>query len=150
MVAFLAEVLGTQDADLPAMLTGKVALVDGTLVPTFHWRHRGDLLSGKHRRRGVNVQILADLFGRLCAVSSAFPGSWRAWRRRARGRGRSVASCWVPFDAGSTGGGRVMTAWGCSRGRPNHRSAQVQSFQLRSTFLIRDTQPRSSTVKAPG
>lgn len=76
MVTFLAEALGAQHGDLPELLAGQVVLVDGTLVPTFHWRHRSDLLSGKHRRRGVNIQVLSDLFGRLRVVSTAFPGSW--------------------------------------------------------------------------
>jgi DDE superfamily endonuclease/Helix-turn-helix of DDE superfamily endonuclease len=76
MAAFLADVLGTDDADLPTLLAGRVFLVDGTLVPTFHWRHRSDLLSGKHRRRGMNVQVLVDVHGRLINASAAFPGSW--------------------------------------------------------------------------
>jgi hypothetical protein len=47
------------------LLQGKVCLVDGTLVPTFNWKHRKDLLSGKHRRHGVNVQLFVDLHGRV-------------------------------------------------------------------------------------
>jgi DDE superfamily endonuclease len=76
MVAFLAEVLGSTDADLPALLTGRIFLIDGTLVPTFNWRHRKDLLSGKHRKHGVNLQLFVDVHGRIIAVSPAFPGSW--------------------------------------------------------------------------
>ncbi|THJ25393.1 transposase family protein, partial [Candidatus Frankia alpina] len=77
MVAFLADVLGCTDEDgLSLLVEGIVCLVDGTLVPTFHWRHRDDLLSGKHRRHGVNVQLLVDLHGRIIGVSLAFPGSW--------------------------------------------------------------------------
>ena len=77
MVAFLAEVLGAADeASLSALVAGRVCLIDGTLVPTVHRRHRTDLRSGKHRRYGVNVQLLVDLHGRLLAASRAFPGSW--------------------------------------------------------------------------
>lgn len=76
VVQFLADALGTTDEDLPALLAGRVFLVDGTLVPTFNWRHRNDLLSGKHRRRGMNVHVLTDIYGRIIAVSRAFPGSW--------------------------------------------------------------------------
>lgn len=77
MVAFLAEVLGTDaQGSLALLLEGKVCLVDGTLVPTFNWRHRKDLLSGKHRRNGVNIQLLVDVHGRLIGASRAFPGSW--------------------------------------------------------------------------
>ena len=77
MVAFLADTLGTADhADLSVLVTGRLCLIDGTLVPTVNWRHRKDLRSGKHRRYGVNVQLLVDLHGRLLAASRAFPGSW--------------------------------------------------------------------------
>ena len=76
IVAFLASVLGTTDDDLPDLLSGKIILVDGTLIPTFNWRHRDDLLSGKHRKRGVNVQLFVDVHGRIIAASRSFPGSW--------------------------------------------------------------------------
>lgn len=76
MVAFLADALGTTDEDLPALLEGKICLIDGTLVPTFNWRHRTDLLSGKHRKHGVNLQLFVDVHGRIIAVSPASPGSW--------------------------------------------------------------------------
>jgi DDE superfamily endonuclease/Helix-turn-helix of DDE superfamily endonuclease len=77
MVAFLADVLGCTDEDgLSLLVEGTVCLVDGTLVPTFNWRHRKDLLSGKHRRFGVNVQFFVDLHGRIVGASRAFPGSW--------------------------------------------------------------------------
>jgi hypothetical protein len=76
IVAFLADALATTDADLPALLTGRIFLIDGTLVPTFNWRHRDDLLSGKHRRHGINLQLLVDVHGRIIAASRAFPGSW--------------------------------------------------------------------------
>lgn len=76
MVAFLADALGTTDEELPALLTGQIVLVDGTLIPTFHWRHRTDLLSGKHRTHGVNAQLFVDVHGRIIAVSRTHPGSW--------------------------------------------------------------------------
>jgi hypothetical protein len=76
IVAFPAETLGTTDEELPAPLTGKIVLVDGTLIPTFNWRHRNDLLSGKHRRTGMNVQLFVDVHGRIIAAGRAFPGSW--------------------------------------------------------------------------
>src|SRR5260370_27127937 len=49
MVGFLAETLGCTDDDLPDLLASKICLIDGTLIPTFNWRHRSDLLAGKHR-----------------------------------------------------------------------------------------------------
>lgn len=76
LVAFLADTLGTTGEDLPALLSAKICLVDGTLVPTFNWRHRMDLLSGKHRKNGVNLQVFVDVHGRLIGISPANPGSW--------------------------------------------------------------------------
>ena len=38
--------------------------------------HGKDLLSGKHRKYGTNVQLFVDVHGRIIAVSRAFPGSW--------------------------------------------------------------------------
>lgn len=76
IVAFLADILGTTDEELPSLLAGRIVLVDGTLIPTFNWRHRDDLLSGKHRRKGVNAQLFVDVHGRIIAISRSFPGSW--------------------------------------------------------------------------
>jgi hypothetical protein len=76
MVAFLADALGTSSEDLPALLTGRIFLIDGTLIPTFNWRHRNDLLSGKHRKFGMNAQLFVDVHGRIIAASRTFPGSW--------------------------------------------------------------------------
>jgi hypothetical protein len=84
MVDFLARAFGYPDEDeeerealLTLLLDGKVCLVDGTLVQTFHWKHRGkELLSGKHRKYGVNIQLFVDIHGRLICASRAFPGSW--------------------------------------------------------------------------
>lgn len=77
MVVVLADVLGAADeAGLSRLVEGKVCLIDGTLVPTFNWRHRTDLLSGKHRCHGMNIQLLVDLHGRLIGASRTFPGSW--------------------------------------------------------------------------
>ncbi len=76
IVGFLADVLScdTQE-DLPALLAGKIYLVDGSLVMVINWRHRTDLYSGKHRRYEINIQVVVDLHGRIIAVSKAFPGS---------------------------------------------------------------------------
>ncbi len=76
MAAYLAEVVGCPVEDLKNGQAEKVLLVDGTLVPTFNWRHRRDLHSGKHKRYGANVQVLADIHGRVQAVAGPFPGSW--------------------------------------------------------------------------
>jgi hypothetical protein len=76
MTAFLAEILGCSTDDLAEQVAGKIILVDGTLVPTWHWRHRRDLYSGKHHRYGINTQVFATVHGQVAAISRAFPGSW--------------------------------------------------------------------------
>lgn len=72
----LAQVLAVDLTELAASLKGKICLVDGTLVTVLNWRHRGNLLSGKHRRYGMNVQVVADIHGRVLWVSPGCPGSW--------------------------------------------------------------------------
>ncbi|MFJ6677417.1 transposase family protein [Actinosynnema sp. NPDC091369] len=51
------------------------AILDGTLVPIDRVADQKPHFSGKHRRHGVNVQILADPAGRLVWASPALPGS---------------------------------------------------------------------------
>jgi transposase len=72
----LAGVLAVDATALAASLKGKICLVDGTLVTVFNWRHRMDLYSGKHRRHGMNVQVMADVHGRVLWVGPGHPGSW--------------------------------------------------------------------------
>jgi len=54
-------------------------VVDGTLVPTPRPRGRGvwghATYSGRHRRYGVNVQVVSDRNGRLLDVARPVPGS---------------------------------------------------------------------------
>jgi hypothetical protein len=77
MVDFLADTLGCTDEEtLALLLEDKICLIDGTLVPTFNWKHRKDLFSGKHQRPGINIQLFTDVHGRLIGASRAFPGSW--------------------------------------------------------------------------
>jgi DDE superfamily endonuclease/Helix-turn-helix of DDE superfamily endonuclease len=80
LVGFLADLLGCPPDGLAGLVAGKVCLIDGSLVPVLNWRHRRDLFSGKHRRYGMNVQVLVDLHGRLIGASRAFPGSWHDMR----------------------------------------------------------------------
>ena len=42
----------------PAQVAGgSTVLVDGTLVPTWDWKHRGDLFSAKRGDHGMNLQV---------------------------------------------------------------------------------------------
>ncbi|WP_345478802.1 transposase family protein, partial [Actinoplanes auranticolor] len=51
------------------------AIVDGTLIPIDRVADQRPYYSGKHKRHGVNVQVLADPAGRLVWASAALPGS---------------------------------------------------------------------------
>jgi dienelactone hydrolase len=53
------------------------AILDGTLIPTDRLSGAADRrhYAGKHRRHGVNAQVIADCAGRLIWLSAALPGS---------------------------------------------------------------------------
>ncbi|MFY1649269.1 transposase family protein [Solwaraspora sp. WMMB762] len=51
------------------------AILDGTLIPIDRVADQKPYYSGKHRRHGVNVQVIADAAGRLVWASRALPGS---------------------------------------------------------------------------
>ena len=51
------------------------AILDGTLIPIDRVHHQKPYYSGKHRRHGMNVQVIADAAGRLVWASAALPGS---------------------------------------------------------------------------
>lgn len=80
VLGVLAAGLAVSVEELAESVAGKICLVDGTLVAVFNWRHRTDLFSGKHRRYGMNVQVVADIHGRILGVSRGFPGSWHDMR----------------------------------------------------------------------
>jgi hypothetical protein len=50
-------------------------ILDGTLIPIDRVADQKPYYSGKHKRHGVNVQVLADPAGRLVWASAALPGS---------------------------------------------------------------------------
>jgi hypothetical protein len=50
-------------------------ILDGTLIPIDRVADQKPYYSGKHKRHGVNVQVIADPLGRLVWASAALPGS---------------------------------------------------------------------------
>jgi hypothetical protein len=53
----------------PREIAGRgTLLVDGTITPTWDWKHVPDLFSGKANYAGMNVQIAASMDGRIAAV----------------------------------------------------------------------------------
>jgi DDE superfamily endonuclease/Helix-turn-helix of DDE superfamily endonuclease len=51
------------------------AVLDGTLIPIDRVAQDRPYYSGRHKRHGVNVQVLADAAGRLVWASPALPGA---------------------------------------------------------------------------
>ena len=51
------------------------AILDGTLIPIDRIADQKPYYSGKHKRHGVNVQVIADAAGRLVWASAALPGA---------------------------------------------------------------------------
>jgi len=51
------------------------AILDGTLIPIDRVADQKPYYCGKHRRHGVNVQVIADPAGRLIWASAALPGA---------------------------------------------------------------------------
>lgn len=50
------------------VLGAGTALVDGTITPTWDWRHVPDLFSKKEDMAGMNVQVAATLEGKIAAI----------------------------------------------------------------------------------
>lgn len=55
--------------------TKAFVILDGTLLPIDRIAADTPYHSGKHKRHGINVQVLTDPFGRLLWASPALPGS---------------------------------------------------------------------------
>ncbi|MEU5485575.1 transposase family protein [Streptomyces mirabilis] len=73
------EVLATLAPTLrEAMTTARAkafVILDGTLLPIDRIAADTPYYSGKHKRHGMNIQVLTDPFGRLLWASPALPGS---------------------------------------------------------------------------
>jgi DDE superfamily endonuclease/Helix-turn-helix of DDE superfamily endonuclease len=64
----IGQVLGEFVPHPTEVVGAGTVLVDGTVCPTWDWRHIPDLYSAKAGYPGMNVQIAATLSGRLAAV----------------------------------------------------------------------------------
>ncbi len=70
----IAQVLANHVPDLPEALTGRVAVLDGTLTPCWSWADAPELYSGKHHTTGHNHQVVVTLDGRLLHLGDPLPG----------------------------------------------------------------------------
>lgn len=71
----IARVLGDWTPGLAEEVTGRVAIVDGTLTPCWTWAGATDMYSGKHKTTGHNHQVVVDTAGRLLHITDPAPGA---------------------------------------------------------------------------
>ncbi len=106
------------------------AILDRTLIPIDRVARQRRYYSGRHRRHGVNVQVLADPFGRLIWASPPLPGSTHdVTAARQTGVVTMVTSrnieTWAD-KAYQGAGGTVRTPYKRHRVRPRPRSSAGQ------------------------
>nr|AHX39402.1 hypothetical protein wt6.25 [Streptomyces sp. WT6] len=76
-VQALAALAPTLEQAMQTAATKSYAILDGTLLPTDRIAADRCFYSGKHKKHGMNVQVLTDPFGRLLWASPAVPGAIR-------------------------------------------------------------------------
>ncbi|MFD7132916.1 transposase family protein [Streptomyces sp. NPDC059894] len=92
-------------------------LLDGTLLPTDRTAADRPFYSGKHKKHGMNVQILTDPAGRLLWASPALPGAIHDVRA-AREHGiidalaEADVNCWADKGYRGAGGTVRVPVWG--------------------------------------
>ncbi|KUJ33282.1 transposase [Streptomyces sp. NRRL F-5122] len=74
-VDLLAALAPTLNEAVRAASAKAYVLLDGTLLPIDRIAADRPYYSGKHKKHGVNVQVIADPFGRLLWASPALPGA---------------------------------------------------------------------------
>ncbi|MBB4796228.1 hypothetical protein BJY54_006932 [Streptomyces nodosus] len=74
-VDLLAALAPTLDEAVRAASTKAYVLLDGTLLPIDRIAADRPFYSGKHKKHGMNVQVIADPFGQLLWASPALPGA---------------------------------------------------------------------------
>ncbi|RPK43735.1 Transposase DDE domain protein [Streptomyces sp. ADI91-18] len=92
-------------------------LLDGTLLPIDRMAADRPYYSGKHKKHGMNVQVIADPFGRLLWASPALPGAVHDIRA-AREHGivdaltNAGIRCWADKGYRGAGGTVRILFWG--------------------------------------
>jgi len=74
-IDLLAAAADTLEQVMARVVALAYAILDGTLIPIDRVAEDRPYYSGKHKRHGVNVQVLADAAGRLIWASPALPGA---------------------------------------------------------------------------
>ncbi|MEU5599788.1 IS5 family transposase [Streptomyces sp. NPDC020298] len=116
-VDLLADLAPTLEAAMGAASTKAFVLLDGTLLPIDRIAADQPFYSGKHKKHGMNVQVVADSLGRLLWASPAMAGAVHDVRAaREHGIVDALAAADVPCWADKAyrgAGGTVRTPyWG--------------------------------------
>ncbi|MEU7716344.1 transposase family protein [Micromonospora chalcea] len=74
-IALLSSAADDLDTAMRRIRLLAYAILDGTLIPIDRVADQKPYYCGKHKRHGVNVQVIADVVGRLVWASAALPGS---------------------------------------------------------------------------
>ncbi|CAG6398312.1 hypothetical protein SCOCK_690029 [Actinacidiphila cocklensis] len=85
-------------------------LLNGTLLPIDRIAADRPFYSGKHKKHGMNVQVLSDPFGRLLWASPALPGAPFTTCARPANTASSIPSTRPESPAGRTRATRVPEA----------------------------------------
>ncbi|MEV4511745.1 transposase family protein [Dactylosporangium sp. NPDC049525] len=75
VITLLAATAGDLTTAMARIRQLPYVILDGTLIPIDRVADQRPYYSGKHRRHGVNVQVIADAAGRLMWASPAVPGA---------------------------------------------------------------------------
>ncbi|NEC11152.1 IS5 family transposase [Streptomyces sp. SID8014] len=116
-VDLLADLAPTLADAVRTASTKAFVLLDGTLLPIDRIAADRPFYSGKRKKHGMNVQVLADPFGRLLWASAALPGAVHDIRA-AREHGivdalaQADVTCWADKGYRSAGGTVRTPYWG--------------------------------------
>jgi len=130
----LRPLIGDALADVvpePSEVVGRgTVLVDGTVCPTWDWRHVPDLFSAKAGYPGMNLQIAATLDGQLAALGPVPVHGARhdAYAFAASGMAEVLTDYPTVADLGYVGveGIDTVPVQAIPRHRPHHRPGRVQ------------------------
>ncbi|MFG3552660.1 transposase family protein [Streptomyces sp. NPDC047725] len=116
-VDLLAALAPTLADAVRAASTKAYLLLDGTLLPIDRIAADRLYYSGKHEKHGMNVQVLADPFGRLLWTSPALPGAVHDLRAaREHGIVGALAeagiTCWADKGYREAGSTVRIPCWG--------------------------------------
>ncbi|MEO3852275.1 IS5 family transposase [Streptomyces sp. B8F3] len=116
-VDVLAALAPTLTEAIKTAATKAFVILDGTLLPIDRIAADRPFYSGKHKKHGMNVQVITDPAGRLLWASPAMPGAVHGMKA-ARTHGISDAmteagvECWADKGYRGAGGTVRLPYWG--------------------------------------